>query len=440
MSLVRFSSAPVLFFVTNFLVLPELGATNLHETFQRAKATDDTYLGALAEYDSKLELIPRATASLRPNVSFSTSASNNRLEKNDRGVDLPLQNYSSNNKTLSARQALWRPVALIELEKSKLDTLAAYYELLRSENDLALRVASAYMDSLYAIDQINTSERQIEQLKLQVEAAKKAVLQGFGTRVDLQEINSRLEQAEVEKKQHLSFRLQSLEQLKTYAGVSDPKPIQWSEATLLPLNHLREVEYWVQQCILANPQVNVDRKKLEAAEQETKKAMAGHLPTIDIVGQISSSSNENVQFPALSYSITQIGVQLVLPITNGGATQSSVRQSNADLLRAQYVLNATLKNIRLQILREYSNLIDGQARIRANTAAFQAAHQTFVAAEKNLQAGYRTRLDLLNAIQRLTTIERDLNLSYYQTLLAWLKLQLLSGLPADQAVSVVTAN
>ncbi len=410
-------------------------ATDLLETFRRAQHKDETYLSALASHRMSQELIPQALANLLPSASFSALRMNNQLDKNDGNGPLPTQVYGSNNRTLGVRQSLWRPVANAQLEQSKFQTIGAYHDLMRSQNELALRTVSAYLDALYAEDQRKSSQAQVQLLKTQLEAATLALQQGYGTRTELDEIQARMAQAQAEVLQFQSSRAYALEQLSLFSGVTDPEPLSVLQESLPISMELPNLSYWINQGFQDNPEASLSRMKVEASKQEIVKSKAGHLPTLDLVAQVSNSSNENVQFPSVSYINRQIGIQLNIPLFSGGATQSSMRQSLAQTQRDEHLLNATLINNRLQITREYANVTDGRAKILANTSAHKAALQTLVSTEKNQAAGYKTRLDVLNSIQRLATAEKELMLSRYQTLLAWLKLQLYGGVAAEEAIS-----
>lgn len=410
-------------------------ATDLLSMFRQAQTRDATYLGALASREASEELIPQARASLLPNASFSALRMNNRLDKTDGNSNPPTQLYASNNRTLAVRQPLWRPAATAQLELARLQTQGAHHELQRSNNELALRIATAYMDALYADDQRKTALTQVRQLRQQLVAAQQAFGLGYGTRVDVDETQARLEQAQAEVTQLESSGQYAREQLALFSGASDPVALNDQQIALSLGTPLAELSHWLERGVQTNPEARLARIKLQAAQQDVQKFSAGHLPTLDVVAQVSNSSNENIQFPSVSYVNKQIGIQLNVPLLSGGATQSAVRQAIALAQREEHLLQATLINIRLQITREYTNLTDGQSRMQANLSAHRAAQHTLRAMENNFQAGYRTRLDVLNALQRVATTEKDLMLSRYQTLLAWLKLQLQSGTPAEEAIA-----
>jgi protease secretion system outer membrane protein len=424
--------------VVSLLCAPACAA-DLVEAFQRAQLHDENFLAALASHEASQELIPQAKANLLPSMNFSTLRMNNRLDKTDAGIVQPLQTYNSNNRTLSLHQAIVRPQAHAQLEQARAQTTGARHDLARSHNELALRIASTYIDVLYAEDQLQAARAQARLLSLQRDAASRAFQEGYGTRTEIDEAQARLEQAEAAIQQLQSARAYALEQLSLFAGVSDPVPLTSAVVGLPDKYHFPALTHWIERGQQDSPDIQFGRMKLQAAQLEIRKASAGHWPTLDLVAQVSDSRNENIQYPTVSYLNKQIGVQLVVPLVSGGATQSVVRQAQAQAQREEHLLQAAMLDNKLQITREYANVVDGGAKTQAGIRALQASRQTLLAMEKSLQAGYRTRLDVLNAIERISATEKDLMLVRYQTLLAWLKLQLLSGVPAQEAMASTQA-
>jgi outer membrane protein TolC len=123
-----------------------------------------------------------------------------------------------------------------------------------------------------------------------------------------------------------------------------------------------------------------------------------------------------------------------VPLFSGGSVMSASRQAVQLANKEDRLLNATMNNVRLQVNKEFNNFIDGIERIKANQTTLLAAQQALISAEKNTTAGYKTRIDVLNALQKVLSSEKDLMLSQYQCMLFFLKLNLLSGESAEQSL------
>lgn len=418
-----------------------LGAVTSHATasplidvFLNAKTFDETYLSALANFEASQELIPQAIAPLLPNISVSAQNMSNQLNKNDGAGPLPQQNYRSSSKTLALRQSIVRPVAWVQVKQSSAQVMGAQYELLKAENELATRVVSAYLDTLLAQQQLKAVSAQIKTLQAQQAATHLGFQQGYATRVDVAEIQSRLDLAVADLLQIQSAEKFAQEQLQLFSGKTEVFPLKIDIGDDLLPTHMPTQQEWLASALEKNFDILVSKFRVKAVEQEVVKSHAGHLPTLDLVAQVSNSNNENIQFPATTFSNKQIGVQLNVPLFSGGSVLSASRQAALLANKEVRLLNATANNVRLQVTKEYSNFVDGIQRIKANVTSLTAAEQVLVSMEKNRDAGYKSDIDVLNARQKVLSNEKDLLLAKYQSLLGLLKLHLLSGETAEQAL------
>ncbi len=433
--MLRHSSVPQAFWIVALSVLTSSAAASpLNEAFVSARTIDETYLGALANFEATQELVPQAVASLLPNLSVSAQNMSNRLNKDEGAGPLPQQNYKSASRSLTLRQPIIRPAAWVQLKQSSAQVMAAQYELIRAENDLVIRVASAYIDALLADDQLKAVDTQVKALQTQQEATLLSFNQGYATRVDIIDLQSRLDQALADQRQVRSAKGFALEQLKLFSGNTQAAPIQISIAN--DKNRLESFPFqeWLNRAMEKNVDILVSRFRVEAVSQEVLKVNAGHLPTLDFIAQVSNSNNENIQFPATTFSNKQVGLQMNVPLFSGGSVMSASRQAVQLANKEDRLLNATMNNVRLQVNKEFNNFIDGIERIKANQTTLLAAQQALISAEKNTTAGYKTRIDVLNALQKVLSSEKDLMLSQYQCMLFFLKLNLLSGESAEQSL------
>jgi TolC family type I secretion outer membrane protein len=430
----RHSSVPhALLIVALSMLTSSAVASPLNAAFVSARTIDETYLGALANFQATQELVPQAVASLLPNLSVSAQNMSNRLNKDEGAGPLPLQNYKSASRSLTLRQPIIRPAAWVQLKQSSAQVMAAQYELIRAENDLVIRVVSAYIDALLADDQLKAVDTQVKTLQMQQEATLLSFNQGYATRVDIIDLQSRLDQALVDQRQVRSAKGFALEQLRLFSGNTQATPIKIFITNNNRLENFPFAE-WLNRAMEKNVDILVSKFRVEAVSQEILKVNAGHLPTLDFIAQVSNSNNENIQFPATTFSNKQVGLQMNVPIFSGGSVMSASRQAVQLANKEDRLLNATMNNVRLQVNKEFNNFIDGIERIKANQTTLLAAQQALISAEKNTTAGYKTRIDVLNALQKVLSSEKDLMLSQYQCMLFFLRLNLLSGESAEQSL------
>jgi outer membrane protein TolC len=204
-----------------------------------------------------------------------------------------------------------------------------------------------------------------------------------------------------------------------------------------PLRPAGSLDEWLAKAKQHNPELQLARTKLALAELEVTKTQAAHDPTLDLVAQRSLSKSENTQSPNASYRSSQVGVQLNVPLYAGGGVQSAVRQAVANREREQFVVAQASNDLALKVQREYHALAEGPERLQAARQALRSASQLVFSTSKGIQAGTRTVVDQLNAVQREAETRRELALVHYQLQLAWLKLAALSGEELQASVDEV---
>ena len=424
------------------VVLPAW-SLDLRQAYEAAYENDATIRAARAGAQASREKLPQARAQQRPNVSLNASRNHNDLTsetQNSQGKPVRSENqYYSGNQSLSVRQPLYRPYVSALVRQAQAQVEEADAALERDEQTLVTRVGEAYFDALLAQDQVLLIEAQKTTYTTQLDAARKGLQAGTGTRTDIDEAQARLDMTlaqELEALQHVEFTRRRLESLMGRpVDVLASLDVQRFNPTA-PIPGL--VEDWVERAEQANPELQSLRAQLDAAGMEVEKAQAGHKPTLDAVAQWSRSSSDSVTNVNSRYDNKTIGLQLSVPLYSGGYVNSTVRQAVAAHERAREVLEATRRDLGVRVHREFRGMTEGVLRIGALEQAVRSAQQAVLSNRKSFEAGSRTTLDVLNAEQQKTAALRDLAQARYVYLVSRLRLLSLAG--EDRQASVAQVN
>jgi outer membrane protein/protease secretion system outer membrane protein len=198
------------------------------------------------------------------------------------------------------------------------------------------------------------------------------------------------------------------------------------------------LDAWTQKAEQASPEIKAMQARLEAARQEVRKSMAGHLPTLDAVAQWSNSGSENITRINSRYENKTLGLQLNIPIFSGGYVNSTIRQAVAEQTRAEESLEALRRDLGVRVHKEYRGVSEGVLRVRALEQAARSAEQMMKSTQMSFKAGSRTQLDVLNAQQQYTLALRDLAQSRFVYLMS--KVRLASVVGDDAVASVGEVN
>ena len=425
------------------VVLPAW-SLDLRQAYEAAYENDATIRAARAGAQASREKLPQARAQQRPNVSLNASRNHNDLTsetQNSQGKPVRSENqYYSGNQSLSVRQPLYRPYVSALVRQAQAQVEEADAALERDEQTLVTRVGEAYFDALLAQDQVLLIEAQKTTYTTQLDAARKGLQAGTGTRTDIDEAQARLDMTlaqELEALQHVEFTRRRLESLMGRpVDVLASLDVQRFNPTA-PIPGL--VEDWVERAEQGNPELQSLRAQLDAAGMEVEKAQAGHKPTLDAVAQWSRSSSDTVTSINQRYDNKSIGLQLSVPLYAGGYVSSTVRQAVAAQERAREALEAARRDLGVRVHREFRGMTEGVLRVKALEQAVRSAEQAVLSNQKSFQAGSRTTVDVLNAQQQKTTAQRDLAQARYLYLVSRLRLQALAGEDRQSSVSQVNS-
>lgn len=418
-------------------------AMDLREAYQAALENDATIRASRAGAAASMERLPQAQAQRLPNISLSAARNYNDLtSKSQNLLGQPVTNtnqYYSGNQSLTLRQPLYRPYLNAQVRQAEAFTQDAQATLERDEQTLVTRVGESFFDALLARDQLLLVAAQKRNYATQLDAARKGVLAGSGTRTDIDEAQARLDQTlaqELEAHQNVGFTRRQLETLVgrdlgtlAHLDVVSFRPEQPQPASL---------QAWIDRAHEASPTLHSLRAQVEAAQGDIDKARAGHLPTLDAVVSWQRSNSDSVTSVNSRYDNKIIGLQLSVPLYQGGYVDSTVRQAVASMERAREALEAARLDLDLRVHREFRGMTEGVLRIAALEQAVRSAEQAVASNRKSFEAGSRTNLDVLNAEQQKTMAQRDLAQARYLYLVSRLRLHALAG--EDRQTSIAQIN
>jgi outer membrane protein/protease secretion system outer membrane protein len=418
---------------------------NLKQVYQAALEQDASIRAARATADSGRERLPQARAALLPQINASAGRNNNNLNSTAPNIlgDLSTTNdkYASDNKAIQLRQPLVNMQRWLQFEQAKSIVAEAEANLERDLQSLVVRVAGAYFETLMADEQLELVLAQKTTYTALVDAAKKGLAAGSGTRTDIDDAQSRLDMSlaqELEARQSQDLTRRQL-QLLVNQPVERIAKLNVS-ALKLALPEPANLDAWTQKAEQASPEIKALQARLDQAKREVSKSQAGHLPTLDAVAQWSNSGSENITRINSRYENKSIGVQLNIPIYSGGYVNSTIRQAVAEQTRAEETLEALRRDLGVRVHKEYRGVSEGVMRVRALEQAVRSAEQMMKSTQMSLKAGSRTQLDVLNAQQQYTLALRDLAQARFVYLMSKVKLAALAGDDAVTSVDEVNAS
>jgi protease secretion system outer membrane protein len=262
---------------------------------------------------------------------------------------------------------------------------------------------------------------------------------GEGTKTDMLETQAKLDVAEA---QLVEAQDNVVEKRNTLEGVIGQDPGQ--------LDHLSDgfhvgdikpvsFEDWRVQAIAYNPDLKAARLAVENARLEVSKNRAGHAPRVDMIASWSKGDSETLNTQGVSSVNRAIGVQVNIPIYQGGAISASTRQAAANYERAKAELDARTNKVVVEVRSAHNVVMSAQRKVEALDKAVASGKELMKATEQSIKGGVRINLDLLNAQQQLYASQRDLAQARYNYLIGMLRLRAATGIIGQTDIREIAA-
>ena len=405
-------------------------STDLMQVYRDALTNDQQYMAARATADALREKEPQGLSGLLPTISgtANTTWNENKYSASNQPQKIN-RDFNTNAYNVNLTQPLFRWQNIVQYSQGKLQVVQAEANFAQASQDLILRVAQAYFDVLYAEENLKAVRANKQSIAQQLEQAKKNFEVGTATITDSQEAQSRFDLASAQeiaaendlevKRFALSVIIGKhpgeLNRLKPQAELKPPQP-----ASMDPWVDAAEKDSFV---------VQAQQAAAEVAAKEVERNRAGHYPTLDVVANYGKN-NSALSFlgnDSLETTARNIGLQLNIPLFQGGYVNSKTREAAANRSAAQAALENTKRTAALNARQSYLGVVNGLAQVRALNAALISSTSALESNKLGYEVGVRINIDVLNAENQVYITKRDLARARFDTLLSQLRLKAAVG-------------
>ena len=412
-------------------------SADLLQVYRDALAYDAPFASARAQRDAGQERVVQGRAGLLPVIGASGSTTYNDADVNSRSVQ-----YNSNSYGVQLTQPVFRWQNWVQFKQGQLQTAFADTQFGLAQQDLILRVSQAYFDVLNAQDVLAAVTQLRQAAAEQLEIAKTSFEVGTVTITDVHEAQSRFDLAqaqEIAAQSDLEVRRQALalivgKETDALAGLRPGVTIARPQPDA--------VGAWMAAAEQGGYGVQLQQLAREIAEREVERSRAGHYPTLDVVathGRNSAGFSQSGLGGATRTESSTIGLQLNVPLYQGGGVSSRVRETAALQVQAEADLEDARRNAALAARQAYVGVTSGIAQIRALEAAEVSSTSALDANRLGYEVGVRINIDVLNAQSQLADTQRQLARARYDTLIAQLRLKAAAGTLSEEDVREVNA-
>ena len=405
-------------------------STDLMQVYRDALTNDQQYMAARATADALREKEPQGLSGLLPTISgtANTTWNENKYSASNQPQKIN-RDFNTNAYNVNLTQPLFRWQNIVQYSQGKLQVVQAEANFAQASQDLILRVAQAYFDVLYAEENLKAVRANKQSIAQQLEQAKKNFEVGTATITDSQEAQSRFDLASAqeiaaENEREVKRLSRSVIIGKPPGGIKRLKPKAERKPT-----QPTSMDAWVDAAEKDSFVVQAQQAAAEVAAKEVERNRAGHYPTLDVVANYGKN-NSALSFlgnDSLETTARNIGLQLNIPLFQGGYVNSKTREAAANRSAAQATLENTKRTAALNARQSYLGVVNGLAQVRALNAALISSTSALESNKLGYEVGVRINIDVLNAENQVYITKRDLARARFDTLLSQLRLKAAVG-------------
>ena len=410
-------------------------AYSLIDIYQQALSHDPTLASALSANKAAQEIIEQGKALYRPSVNFNADA--NKLSTDIRYIgvnrDPSTANFETYKYGVDLRQPIYRKQNLVQMDQSKTQVSQADKQLHLTQQLLILRVTQAYFDVLIAQDKIDLIAAQKLAILSQLEQAKANFEVGTSTITDVNESQARFDLVVAQEIANINELQIAKRAIQALTG-KIPQKLATVRADIKANQLEHTVDKWLEVAVVNNLNVQIQQDAAKFAEQEVERLNAAHLPTLDAVASYTDSyanGSASAFGSGNELQTAAIGLQLQIPIYQGGAISSRARQAVLSYQKAQDDVEIARTSAELETQRSYLNLSTSIAQVKAYEQALVSSQSQVDSTKLGYEVGVRTSIDVLNAEQQYFLAKRDLLQSRYNYLMSIIRLKAASGIVAE---------
>jgi len=380
------------------------------------------------------EGVPQALSGYRPKISVTASGGEQSLSSNSKVVSgttppgSPATYFTQSGYNapygagLTATQTIFNGFQTAnKTRQAEAQVLAARAILRVTEQTVLLNAVTAYMNLLRDGAILGLQRRNVEVLQEQLRQTRDRFNVSDVTRTDVAQSESRLAAG---RSQVLIAQANYTASIATYRQVIGSDPGKLIPGTPVDRFSPPNLPVAVGFASATHPAVTTAQYNVDVAQLQVKVAEGALYPTLSLQGSVNKNYMGVGNINTIeSYNASVLGT-LSVPIYQGGAEYSLIRQSKETLGQKRLDLDTARDQVRQNVVQSWGQLQAAKANINATMSQVHAAEIALNGVRDEARVGQRTTLDVLNAQQELVnarvalvTAQRDRVVASY-TLLA----------------------
>lgn len=380
--------------------------------FELARLNDPQYQSALYEFQAGMIGADLAKLAYTPSVSVT-----NRV----------LENEKNARTTIQLSQPLFNLSLLATMEEEDSRRAAAQAQMKLREYELVERLFTAVTNLIKAQEKLLVNDTQVKALQGASEGAQRELELGKGTVTDVRDASVRLEQAKADQIRLESTKDAAVRTMEQLIG----RPVD--PANYVLKRQPRKVEVgalntYMSTAMEYNSGLLQARANQRLSELAALKSKAAYVPVVNFNAAKSHTHNSDVSSSGVNFGLS-------VPVNAGTFYEAQI--ASAKISQAQLATAQVRRKLEVDITQSHADVNSGMREVNIRLQAVEAAELSLTSTQKSFAGGVRTRLDVLNSVQTLYTVNEQYINSVMDLAKAYLTLSNLTSQPVSETVSKV---
>lgn len=390
-------------------------------TLYRAAAGDNPSLKIRALSAERTEAEARVAESrLHPQISLQSSYSHNDYQAGTSGV-----NYNGQRTIVMLRQPLIDIASLRRRDSAHAAIGQAESEVRQIRAELFAQLADQYLLVLQSIDEVEQLRGEMQAAARNVDRLKAMRARDMARVNDLAEAIAWTQQLALQEIDAINKHAAARVRLRELAGI---------EPGLLPVMNRQSFpavpeseRYWLEQAMTSHAGLSARRQAIEVVRQSAAAVRAEHLPQLTAFYQRNDTNQDIDNSPRPRFSVDSVGLELRIPIYEGGRTRAAALAAQRQLDIAYEQLEALTRQIDREVRLAWASAVANRARIDTTDAVTEALNQTVKAHERGFELGVVTIMQVLDARKRLLRAQAEQSRARFDYLRDLIALRIRAG-------------
>ncbi|WP_024511951.1 TolC family outer membrane protein [Bradyrhizobium sp. ARR65] len=375
-------------------------ADTIEAALVRAYQSNPQLNAQRAQVRSTDENVPKALSGYRPTVNLTASTGYQYTDETLSQSGAKLRVHGTNiprSVGLTASQNLFNGYQTANGVRAAEAQVSGSREALRVlEETVLFNAATVYMDYLRDAANLEVQKSNVRVLEQTLKQTRDRFNVGEVTRTDVAQSEAQLAAG---KTQELTAESNLTTTRSNFRRIIGTEPTNLAPGSPVDRFLPSTLQQAVDISLIENPNVTAAMYGIDVNYLQVKINEGALLPSVTLQASVQQA---NDQSPTIAQQFTASAIANVrVPIYQGGAEYSLIRQSKENLAQQRLNLETTRDQTRANTVTAWGQLVATKAQVASAQAQVTASEIALNGVREEAKAGQRTTLDVLNAQQAL---------------------------------------